>query len=215
MNNEMVETHSYSLSPTALIPNSPHPLLHYKNSLTNNKDIDPAEIYDLFSTNGWQTQWIFRYGPTQPSHYHSATHECMAVLSRSATIRFGAADDKNEESGLELRAETGDVFLIPAGVAHKTFDPDPADSKFALLTPGDGHGIEGHNAATGARDILARMDDLAGFTMMGAYPKSSSDWDFAQGGEHVGAYQSVWDVAKPDRDPVLGLAKQGLCGLWR
>ena len=41
-----------------------------------------------------------------------------------------------------------------------------------------------------------------------------SEWDFAVGGESEGMYQRVWEVAKPDRDPVLGKDEKGLCGLW-
>ncbi|KAE9986763.1 hypothetical protein EG328_004781 [Venturia inaequalis] len=74
----------------------------------------------------------------------------MAVLSGTATIRFGAADPledmakstegANEEGGIEVEAREGDVFVIPAGVAHKTFNPSPA-REFALLTPGEGRGV--------------------------------------------------------------------------
>ena len=140
----------------------------------------------------------------------------MAVLSGSATIRFGVADDPEpntpsdakETGGIELRANAGDAFLIPAGVSHKTFDPEPADT-FALLTPGDGHGI----AASDPGDALADVH-LSGFTMLGAYPLDGT-WDFAEGGDHVGAFETVWSVPKPRLDPVLGTEKEGMCGLWR
>lgn len=232
---------SYRLPPTRLIPNSPYPLIHYANHFTDPQSL--PEIHDLFASNGWQTQWVFRYGPTQPSHYHSATHECMAVLSGSATIRFGTADTDNintkagddhvESShdddddgdgekeigggggGIELRAHAGDVFLIPAGVSHKTFDPYPPTSTFALLTPGDGRGIAAADGGTfeTARDVLADVQ-LSGFTMLGAYP-ADGVWDFAEGGEHVGEFGRVWSVPKPGLDPVLGEGSQGMCGLWR
>lgn len=106
----------------------------------------------MFTQNGWDVQWIFRYGQTQLSHYHSKAHECMAVLSGTARIRFGVADtledlDQNtygsawENGGIEVAAEAGDVLIIPAGVAHKTYDTKP-EAEFKLLTPGTGHGIE-------------------------------------------------------------------------
>ena len=169
-------------------------------------------------------QWIYRYGPTQPSHYHSSTHECMVVLSGSATVRFGVADAESdyqsiphgsadgkeegkEEGGIELPARKGDVFNLPAGIENKTFNTLPA-STFKLLTPGDGH----HTAADGVRDALAGVE-LDGFTMMGAYPKGGV-WDFAIGGENSGEYEAVWAVPKPDADPVLGKEPRGLCSLW-
>ena len=231
----MPEIASYKLSPNRLIPNSPYPLIHYAKCFTDTKSGDDAvTVHDLFARNGWQTQWIFRYGSTQPSHYHSATHECMAVLSGSATIRFGVADNNNDNEsnathsdhndddgketdggggGIEIRAHAGDAFLIPAGVSHKTFDPHPTDT-LALLTPGNGHGIAAaaDDGVTSTRDALARVQ-LSGFTMLGAYP-ADGVWDFAQGGEHVGAFERVWSVPKPGLDPVVGLDGGGMCGLW-
>lgn len=218
----MVAIKKYQLPPTALIPNSPQPLLHYPGLLSNKDECTAPKVHDLFNSNGWQTQWIFRYGPTQSSHYHSQVHECMAVLSGSATIRFGVADTSNdfeenthgagkESGGVEVQANAGDVFIIPAGVAHKTFDTKP-EAKFALLTPGDGHFV----AAEGSdvRDVLAGIE-LDGFTMIGAYPKNGGKWDFAKGGENSGDYDAVWAVAKPENDPVLGKAADGIAGQWR
>ena len=54
---------------------------------------------------------------------------------------------------------------------------------------------------------------LEGFTMMGAYPEGS-EWDYAVGGESEGAYQEVWNVDKPQNDPVLGDQAGGLRELW-
>src|ERR1700761_296 len=184
----MVEVKRYQLPPTTLIPNSPRSLLHYPSILSTSDNIITA-AYDCFSTNGWQVQWIFRYGQTQASHYHSATHECMAVLCGTATIRFGVADTVSdreegandpgrEDGGIQVEARAGDVFVIPAGVAHKTFDAQPAE-EFKLLTPGDGH----HVAAPVVRSALESVK-ISGFTMIGAYPVGCQ-WDFSTGGENV------------------------------
>lgn len=143
----------------------------------------------------------------------------MVVLTGSARIRFGVADvhqpDNNnasspdndntisKEGGVEVDANAGDVFILPAGTAHKTFDTLP-EASLKLLTPGDGHAVDLH----GIEGV-----ELEGLTMMGAYP-AGSEWDFAIGGESEGLYQRVWEVAKPERDPVLGDVEEGLCGLW-
>ncbi|KAJ4394374.1 hypothetical protein N0V93_003591 [Gnomoniopsis smithogilvyi] len=211
----MVEVKKYHLPPTDLIPNSPHPVLHYIGLLDQLHITDhiSEKFHDLFHSNGWQTQWIFRYGPTQRSHYHSQAHEVMAVLSGTATIRFGVADTSpdletaaaaHEEGGVEVPAKAGDIFVLPAGTAHKTFDTTPGD--FALLTPGDGHRVD-------AKGVRAD----GGFTMMGAYPADSEPWDYAVGGERVKGeeYEKVWAVPKPERDPVLGTAEEGICGQWK
>jgi len=146
----------------------------------------------------------------------------MVVLTGSARIRFGVADvhqpDNNdvsspsssnntisEEGGIEVEANAGDVFILPAGTAHKTFNTLP-EASLKLLTPGDGHAVD----LAGLQKAGAQLE---GFTMMGAYPMGS-EWDFAVGGESEGVYQRVWEVAKPERDPVLGEGDEGLCGLW-
>lgn len=218
----MVEVKKYHLPPTALIPNSPYPLLHYpgllSEQLSTSSNIAP-QVHELFRQNGWKTHWIFRYGHTQESHYHRETHECMAVLSGSATIRFGVADtdpdleksthgNAKEDGGVEIHAHAGDVFILPAGLAHKTHDTTPA-KEFALLTPGNGRGV----AADDPVEALEKIQ-LDGFTMIGAYPDGGK-WDYAVGGEDAGHYDQVWSVPKPESDPVLGRDEMGLVGLWK
>ncbi|KAL4894974.1 hypothetical protein BDV59DRAFT_174228 [Aspergillus ambiguus] len=214
----VVQVRQYHLFPTDLIPNSPRPLLHYKNVLSKKQNVshcDPADVWEMFTKNRWEVHWIFRYGPTQQSHYHSKAHECMAVLSGTASIRFGVADtspdmEKNtygsawEEGGVVLEAEPGDVFIIPAGVAHKTHNTKPG-AEFALLSPGSGHGIEAEDPTKALSEIK-----LDGFTMMGAY--NGGDWDFIAAG---GNFEKVWAVPKPQYDPVFGTSEQGLCRIWR
>jgi uncharacterized protein YjlB len=223
----MVEVKKYQLPPTPLIPNSPQPLLHYPGLLSSSSagkhdNSIALRAHDLFSSNGWETQWIFRYGTTQTSHYHSEVHECMAVLTGTAKIRFGVADvvedmEENthgsgkEPGGIEVDANAGDVFILPAGTAHKTFDTSPV-AEFRLLTPGDGHHIM--SKGSDVRHTLAEVK-LDGFTMVGAYPKGGGKWDFAKGGENDGEYEKVWSVPKPENDPVLGKSNEGLCGQWR
>ncbi|OTB11526.1 hypothetical protein K445DRAFT_321911 [Daldinia sp. EC12] len=215
----MVKVEKYYLPPTRLIPNSPQPLLRYKGLLAEPSERRPEVINDRLERNYWNAQWIFRYGPSQPSHYHSRIHEAMAVLSGRATIRFGVADmdpdlDKNtwgnakETGGIEVTANIGDVFIIPAGVAHKTFDASPS-AEFSLLTPGDGHGIPGPNVG----EALANVE-LSGFTMMGAYPKNCGHWDFSTGVEGVGDFEASWSVPRPEKDPFLGDSQDGIVGQW-
>lgn len=214
----MAEVRKYHLFPTDLVPNSPRPLLQYKNVLTKRPDTshgDPTEVWDLFTKNEWKVSWIFRYGATQLSHFHSQAHECMAVLSGTATIRFGVADTSEdmkentygsawEEGGIELQAEAGDVFVIPAGVAHKTYNVKPDDG-FKLLSPGGAHGIE----ADDPRKALSEIK-LSGYTMMGAY--NGGDWDFVQSG---GDFEKSWSVPKPKYDPVFGQSDKGLFKTWK
>ncbi len=135
----------------------------------------------------------------------------MAVLSGSATIRFGASDDPDDlerSPGVEIRAEEGDVFVIPAGVAHKTFDCAPG-GEFELLTKGDGKGVLSGGDVEGVK-----VEREGGFCMLGAYPEGCG-WDFCEGGEGEGGwFEMVWGVERPGMDPVVGGAGEGLCGLW-
>jgi len=138
----------------------------------------------------------------------------MAVLSGTAKIRFGVADlsedlEQNtygsawEAGAITLDANAGDVFIIPAGVAHKTYNCRP-EAEFKLMSPGKGHGIE----ADDPKQTLSELS-LNGYTMMGAY--SGGDWDFVQKG---GIFEKSWVVPKPKYDPVFGLSEQGLVKTW-
>lgn len=215
----MVEVKSYDLQPTDRIPNSHYPLLHYKNALGPVENCSPSAAYDLFTTNGWVVNWIFRYGDTQMSHYHSRSHECMAVLTGNATIRFGVADTSNdleantygadwEKGGVELEANAGDVFLIPAGVAHKTYRTRP-QAPFVLLSPGRAKGIEAEDPRRALQELT-----LDGFTMLGAYPVGA-DWDFVEACTDHKEWEKTWAIPKPALDPVLGDRAEGIAGLWK
>ncbi|KAI5862470.1 hypothetical protein GGS23DRAFT_572494 [Durotheca rogersii] len=215
----MVEVSKHYLPPTGLVPNSPQPLLHYR-GLLSEAELRPEKIHRTLEENGWETQWIIRYGATQASHYHSRIHETMVVLSGTATIRFGVADtdsdlDKStwggakEAGGIEITAKAGDAFAIPAGVAHKTHHTSPS-GEFGILSPGDGHSIPAHDVA----EALAGTQ-LSGFTMMGAYPKGCGSWDFSVGGEDVGNFEAAWNIKKPEKDPFLGDSLEGVVGQWK
>ena len=197
---------AYQLQPTKLTPNSNYPLLHYR-GVVDLDQLTPSKASKVFEENGWETQWLVRYAKTQKAHYHSKTHETMVVLNGNARIRFGSADltsgqdpeEEHEAGGIEVDAAAGDVFVIPAGVSHKTFNATP-ESPFAWLTPGGGHGL-------GNADI--DKIDISGFIMLGAYPKGGAEWDFCVGGE------GKTEAPVPSKDPVLGDSPTGLLGIWR
>lgn len=216
----MVEVRKYHLPPTSLMPNSPLPLLHYPSFFT---DPTPRGVHQVLDDNGWRVHWLFRYASSQPSHYHSAVHECMVVLSGAGRVRFGVADispegkdgahdpskEGQEDGGIELEAKVGDVFVLPAGLAHKSFDPK-ATHELKRLTPCDPHNVNDDEMKRALEGV-----QVSGFTMLGAYPRGSSDWDFAVGGESEGSYEKVWSVTRPGNDPVLSEAVEGICGEWK
>jgi uncharacterized protein YjlB len=235
-----IKVHKHTLPPTPLIPNSPYPLLHYPGlvrDLVSSPTFQTPQIFDLFARNGWQTQWIARYGPDIQSHYHSTTHECMAVISgQGATIRFGVADAPDwkidetgkrrlgdriggEEGGVDIEAELGDVFIIPSGVSHKTFAPQPPTKILAFHQPEDmERGVANQyvddESEKRHREFFASVPVEGNFMMMGAYPYGGV-WDFAIGGEHDGRENQVWDVPVPKADPVLGSSGEGVHEFWK
>lgn len=232
-----VKVNSYILSPTPLIPNSPLPLLHYPGllkDLVQSPTFTTTQLLDLYAKSGWQTQWIAKYGPDIQSHYHSTTHEAMTVISgHGATIRFGVADSPSwvrgqlppggrgqdaEQGGLEIQARIGDVFIIPAGVAHKTFAPVPESSSLAFHQPRDieeGRAKEvSDEVETERRAFFQNVPVKGEFMMMGAYPYGGV-WDFKIGEEGEGERKRIWSVEVPERDPVLGDSEEGLVGLWK
>jgi uncharacterized protein YjlB len=104
----MIRPIPYFLKDDLLFPNSPYPALHYKRVLNLT---DVKSITNLFKEHNWTNNWeagIFEY-----HHYHSNTHEVMAVADGSTELQLGGDDGKI------LFIEKGDVVVIPAGVAHK------------------------------------------------------------------------------------------------
>jgi uncharacterized protein YjlB len=158
----------------------------------------------------------------------------MAVISgQGATVRFGVADARDwkhgkygigergdgEHGGLEIEAQLGDVFIVPAGVSHKTFGPRPETRGLEFYQPED---VEAGKAAEKLDDesverhrrFFGEVPIEGDFMMLGAYPLGGL-WDFKVGGEYEGRESVVWGVEVPEMDPVLGDGEGGLRGLWK
>lgn len=102
----------YRLEDDGLIPNnSGLPLLVYKNTVMNSRDINPDLIEELFRENGWVNGW--RNGIYDFHHYHSTAHECLFVYSGRAHVQFGG------EQGADIEIDSGDMVVLPAGTGHK------------------------------------------------------------------------------------------------
>jgi uncharacterized protein YjlB len=92
-------------------PNNSHlALLIFRNALRK-VGISGEQVEQLFESNGWYNSW--QDGVYDYHHYHSVTHEVLGVIEGSARIQFGGPN------GISLLVESGDVIIIPAGVAHK------------------------------------------------------------------------------------------------
>jgi uncharacterized protein YjlB len=86
------------------------PVLYYKQVL-NLADNDEQEVKELFEKNGWSNSWTDSIQTYH--HYHSNTHEVLAVVKGSCMVMLGG-DDGNIQN-----LSKGDVIVLPAGVAHK------------------------------------------------------------------------------------------------
>jgi uncharacterized protein YjlB len=72
-------------------------------------------------------QW--QYTMYRESHFHSTTHELLAVLCGRARIRFGGEDNP---ARIDPVVEAGDVMIVPAGVAHRLLE-DQSGGAFKML----------------------------------------------------------------------------------
>lgn len=115
-----VETHMFE--DDGSIPNNPElPLLVYPGTLSEADDPD-SSFRKILEENGWSGAW--RNGVFPYHHYHSTSHEVLAVVSGGATLTFGG------EAGTAIQVEAGDVVLIPAGVGHKN---EGSSSDFSVI----------------------------------------------------------------------------------
>lgn len=94
----------------APFPNNPKlPFLHYEQALEGSES-----GLEIFEKNGWKNGWengIYRF-----HHFHSNTHEALAIDSGSCEVQIGG----DEGEIFTVRAK--DVIIIPAGVSHKNVE---------------------------------------------------------------------------------------------
>ena len=105
------------LRDNGVFPNNPDlPVFIYRGVLKLPLFMRAAHITKLLEKNHWSNTWkgtVYDY-----HHYHSITHEVLAVYSGSATLQLGG------ENGITVSLKQGDVIIIPAGVAHKNLTPE-------------------------------------------------------------------------------------------
>ena len=110
MNTAAPKVSSHLLAENGSFPNNGRlPLLIIKGVFEKNR-VSPESFEQLFTSNLWPAAW--RNGIYSFHHYHSMAHEVLGVYRGWVEACFGGPD------GLILRAEAGDVIIIPAGVSH-------------------------------------------------------------------------------------------------
>jgi len=94
-------------------PNNPSlPVILYRDVLRFPAGHDPAAMCeDLFASHGWANGW--RNGIHGFLHFHTRTHEVLAIARGTARVEFGG------DEGQTLDVEAGDVVVLPAGTGHR------------------------------------------------------------------------------------------------
>ncbi len=93
-------------------PGNVLPLLLYREAITSDTESRASVFERGFAQNDWRNSW--RNGVYPFAHYHSTSHEVLGVYQGAATLRLGG------EHGQTVEIRSGDMILIPAGVAHQT-----------------------------------------------------------------------------------------------
>ncbi len=88
------------------------PLVMYQNAVKLPQRDPAATFEEIFHANEWGSSW--RNGIYPYHHYHSTAHEVLGISRGEASVRLGG-DDR----GQTFEVHSGDVIIIPAGVAHK------------------------------------------------------------------------------------------------
>lgn len=120
-----------TFQPGPLMPNSPLPVLIYRQVLAQDKANKAGGLDRLFEENGWRGIW--RDGVYDFDHYHSNAHEVLGVAKGKATLQLGG------ETGKAVDVEAGDVLLLPAGTGHRRISESENFVVIGAYPPGQEH----------------------------------------------------------------------------
>ncbi|SGZ56104.1 CIC11C00000000480 [Sungouiella intermedia] len=149
-------------------------------------------IKQLMEANNWRPERV--YGSITVAHYHPNVHEAYAVLAGSSRLCLGqdvtieqtTIDNERGDNFVEVNLNTGDVIVIPAGVAHcsKTYSP--------------------------------QYRYLASYPKEGEYWRlvQKTHIDRVENYDNLKDVAVSQNVLMPTADPVFGLESGGLLDLW-
>jgi uncharacterized protein YjlB len=107
----------------------------------------------LFAEHGWGGAWVDGVLPFH--HFHSTSHEALAVVAGRATLELGGPEGRAFEVG------AGDVVVLPAGTGHRRASAEPAFTVVGAYPAGqeDYDLLRGDDPAevAAARERIARL----------------------------------------------------------
>ena len=105
-----MQLETWQAPPGDRIPNNPRfPALIYNGVDGAAAGADAAR--QLFARHGWGGSWV--NGVFEFHHFHSTSHEALAVVGGQATIELGGPQ------GEAFDVSVGDVLVLPAGTGHR------------------------------------------------------------------------------------------------
>jgi uncharacterized protein YjlB len=131
-----MQLETWQAPPGDVIANNPrYPVLIYRG-------VDVSDARGLLAEHGWGGSWVD--GVFDFHHFHSTSHEVLAVIAGSATIELGGPQ------GQAFEVSEGDVLVLPAGTGHRRAH---ADGAFRV--------VGAYPAGQEDYDLLREADDAA------------------------------------------------------
>jgi uncharacterized protein YjlB len=159
---------TWDAPPGDAIPNhASFPVLIYRDVDAAARGADAAR--ELFAAHGWGSAWVDGVFPFH--HFHSTSHEALAVVAGSATLELGGPQ------GRAFDVAAGDVVVLPAGTGHRRADSSGGFTVVGAYPAGqeDYDLLRGDDPA----EVAAARERIAA---LGAPPRDPV------GGEGVGAW---------------------------
>ena len=102
---------TWSAPPGDRIPNHPSYAVLVYHDVDAAASGDSGAVKALFAQHGWGGSWVD--GVFDFHHFHSTSHEALAVIAGAATLELGGPQ------GRAFDVTAGDVLVLPAGTGHR------------------------------------------------------------------------------------------------
>ena len=109
---EVVQPKALYFNEGPITPNNPDlPVLIYKEVIRSTQTHKSQIFQHHFEKHDWHGTWkgvIFDY-----NHFHTTSHEALAIARGHISLHLGG------ENGQEIKLESGDLLILPAGTGHQ------------------------------------------------------------------------------------------------